>query len=71
MSDIPESKWNEFRRIDFSFEGRNAIVVFAHTPKEGNPWIMRTEYFGAFPAFDIAMLKRGYHLAYVSNMHRW
>ncbi len=71
MLNITESEWNGFQRLDFPFEGRNAIVVFADAPKEGNPWIMRTEYFGAFPAFDIVMLKRGYHLAYVSNMHRW
>ncbi len=71
MSNTPQTLWNGFRRIDFPFEERNAIVVFADSPKENNPWIFRTEYFGAFPAFDIEMLGRGYHVAYVSNEHRW
>lgn len=71
MQNIQESIWNGYRRLDFPFEERNAIVVFADTPKKGNPWIFRTEYFGAFPKFDIEMLGRGYHVAYVSTIHRW
>ena len=29
------------------------------------------EYFGAFPNFEISMLERGWHLAYISNKTRW
>lgn len=71
MSDPQTTLWNGFRRIDFPFEERNATVVFSDHPKAENPWIFRTEYFCPFPDFDLAMLKRGYHLAYVSNLHRW
>lgn len=69
--EVSESRWNGFKRIDFTFDGRNAIVVFADNPVEGNKWMMKTEYFGAFPNFEIEMLKRGYHLAYVANRTRW
>ena len=65
------SEWNGFECRDFEFEGRSAKIVF---PKERDPmgrWLLKTEYFGAFPNFEIEMLKRGYHLAYVANITRW
>jgi pimeloyl-ACP methyl ester carboxylesterase len=37
----------------------------------GRPWIWRTEFFGAFPALDLALLNAGYHVAYIDlqNMY--
>ena len=60
-----ESVWNGFKRIDFEFEGREAILVFPHIPNEGKNWLFKTEYFDAFPEFEIEMIKRGWHLAYI------
>lgn len=34
-------------------------------------WLLKTEYFGAFPDFEIEMLKRGWYVAYISNITRW
>ena len=67
---INKSLWNGFERIDFVFEGRNAILVFPEKPIEGNKWLYKTEYFGAFPNFEIEMLKRGYYLAHLENKSR-
>lgn len=68
---MTESVWNGFKRIDFEFEGMAAILVF---PKEANGnknWLLKTEYFDAFPEYEIEMVKRGWHLAYLKNVTRW
>ena len=65
------SEWNGFRRIDFLFEDKEAILVCPETPIAGNKWLFKTEYFGAFPAFELEMLARGYHVAHVKNTTRW
>ena len=66
-----QSEWNGFKKLDFCFNGRNAILVCPKTPDPAGRWLLKTEYFGAFPAFEIKMLGRGYHLAHISNITRW
>ncbi len=68
---MTESTWNGFRRIDFTFEGREAILVFPDENNAKNRWMLKTEYFNAFPDLEIELLKSGYHLAYVENINRW
>lgn len=65
------SDWNGFQRLDFTFEGKDAILVLPKTAAEGNKWMLKTEYFGAFPGFELEMLEKGYYLAYVQNDTRW
>ena len=55
-----ESIWNGFKKIEFDYEGRKAILVYPNTPTKENKWLYKTEYFGAFPDFEIEMLKKGY-----------
>ncbi len=66
-----ETEWQGFKSLNFKFEDRNAILVFPKSPNAEKKWLLKTEYFGAFPNFEIEMLKRGYHLAYVANVTRW
>lgn len=66
-----ESIWNSFRRLDFDFDGKQAILICPEHAIEGNKWLFKTEYFDAFPEFEIEMVKRGYHLAHVENTTRW
>ena len=66
-----ESTWNGFRRLDFEFEGYPAILVLPKAPNAARRLAMKTEYFGAFPATEIAMLEAGYHLCYIKNRSRW
>lgn len=68
---MTETIYNGFRRIDFEFEGMAAVLVFPETPNENKNWLLKTEYFDAFPDFQIQMLRRGWHLAYVKNVTRW
>ena len=66
-----ESEWGGYKRLDFKLNGRDVILIL---PKENDPqmrWMLKTEYFGAFPNFEIAMLERGWHLAYIRNSTRW
>lgn len=61
--------WNGFECEKFVFDGKNAIAVL---PKKANGgWLIKTEYWGAFPALEIEMLKRGYALAYIENETRF
>ena len=68
---MTESLWNGFRRIDFEFEGREAILVFPDKPNEKKNWLFKTEYFHAFVDYEVEMVKRGWHLAYIQNITRW
>ncbi len=68
---MKESTWNGFKRIDFAFEGREAILIFPNKATENKNWLFKTEYFDAFPNFEIEMVKNGWHLAYIKNVTRW
>lgn len=60
------------QRVEEKVEGvrevlgeRAALVVRPKAPAPGSPWIWRTEFFGHEPQADIALLGRGFHVAYV------
>ena len=59
------STWEGFERVDFRVDERPAWVVLPKAPAKGLPWIWRAEFFGHRPETDIALLKRGYHLAFI------
>lgn len=66
-----QSEWKGCRRLDFIFENRKACLVLPQEPCAGGHWMLKTEYFGAFPAFELEMLARGWHLAWIANLTRW
>lgn len=68
--DCKKSEWHGFERLDFNFFGRKAILVNPDHPVQENKWLYKTEYFGAFPEFELEMLERGYYLAYLENKSR-
>lgn len=59
-----KSQWHSFARYDFEFEGRASIIVAPEHPAPGTPWIWRARFFGHEPQTDIALLKKGFHVAY-------
>lgn len=67
---ITESTWNGFKRLDFKFEDRDCILICPENAVQGNKWLYKTEYFDAFPTFEIEMLKKGYHVAHMNNKTR-
>jgi alpha-beta hydrolase superfamily lysophospholipase len=65
------NEWNGYELLEFELMGRAAKLVLPKKRAEGAPWLLKTEYFGAFPAFELEMLSRGWHLAYIQNKTRW
>ena len=63
--------WNGFEKRDFVVDGRTCLLVLPKTPAAGKPWIWRTEFFGHEPQGDIALLGKGFHVAFmdVQNMY--
>lgn len=70
-SAVQTSKWNGFDRLDFTVGGRPAILVLPASAAPGRPWIWRAEFFGHEPQVDLALLARGWHVAYIDakNMY--
>lgn len=66
-----ETDWNGYKCLEFEFEQRKAKLVCPKVACEGNKWLFKTEYFGAFPSFELEMLEKGFHVAYVQNKTRW
>ena len=59
--------YHGFDRYDFEVDGCKALVV---TPRQVLPdmpkyWIWRAEFFDHRPELDLALLARGFHLAYI------
>lgn len=63
--------WHGFEMTRFTFEDREAIIVFPKEARPGNPWALKTEYWDAFPDVEVRLLEQGYHVAYVKNKNRW
>jgi sialidase-1 len=58
------SNWFGYQRIDFEFCGRASLLVLPGAAASGKPWIWRMRFFGHEPQADIALLSRGFHVAY-------
>ncbi len=61
------TKWEGFARHDFKVDGTDATVVVPDKPQPSRPWVWRGEFFGAFADADIALVKAGWHLAYLKT----
>ena len=67
---MSDNLWNGFEIEEFEFEERLAKVVFPKTTPNGK-LILKTEYFDAFPSFEVAMLEKGYTLCNIAHRNRW
>ena len=65
-----EIEWEDFSGIEFEFDGLNAKLIKPNVKPNGK-WALKTEYFGAFPALEVELLNRGWHIAYNENYNRW
>lgn len=68
---VQVSQWKGYQRLDFEVAGRPCLLVIPATPAPGRPWIWRTEFFEHEPQADLALLARGWHVAYMNakNMY--
>lgn len=53
-----------YAAIDFSLNGHACKVVKPKRTANNRPWVWRTRFWGHEPQTDIALLERGYHIAY-------
>lgn len=60
------SAYHGFDRYDFIVDGCKAVVVAPKEPAAGRPWIWRAEFFDHRPETDLALLAKGFHLAYIA-----
>ncbi len=67
----PHDTWHGFAKEEWTWNGRACLLVRPKVPAQLRPWVWRTEFFGHEPQADIALLERGFHLAYidVQNMY--
>lgn len=59
------NQWNGFEKREFEVDGRKCLIVLPTKAAENHPWIWRTEFFGHEPQADIALIKQGWHAAYI------
>ena len=57
--------WEGYPLERFSLNGRECLMASPRCPSaKGRPWVFRAEFFGAFPAVDLALLARGWHVGH-------
>ncbi len=61
--------WNGYRIEKTEFMGKELITVFPDRPN--GRWVLKTEYFGAFPSAELELLRQGYHIFHITNETRW
>ncbi|MDB4143780.1 prolyl oligopeptidase family serine peptidase [Akkermansiaceae bacterium] len=59
-----KSTFHGFDLYDFKVEDLSCKMVVPEKIAEGKPWILRARFFGHEPQTDIALLKKGFHVAY-------
>ena len=69
--DVPCEDFTDFRKSEFKFGGHDAVLLDPDEAIATPKWLLKTEYFGAYPALEVEMLKRGWHVAYLKNINRW
>lgn len=63
---IDSTDWHGFKSYKVDVDGKAVTVVVPEKPAAGRPWVWHGEFFGHKPAPDIELLKRGFHLVYMS-----
>ena len=66
-ADLPgtTSDFHGYVSHDFNVDGCGAHVVDPKTALPGRPWVWRTMFWDAFPNADIALLGRGFSIAFI------
>ena len=59
--------WFGYEMRQFKFAERDAKLVAPKEYAPGKPWIWRARFFGHEPQFDVAMLERGYAVAWLDS----
>ena len=70
---MTQSEWHGYERLDFVVDGQPATLIVPHQVAPGNPWVWRAEWFGDRhgPQVSLALLEKGWHLAYINASDRY
>ena len=61
---VKESNFHGFQQYNFKYKGNLCRIVSPKRTAEGKPWVLRARFWGHEPQTDIALLERGFHIAY-------
>ena len=59
------SDFHSFDQYDFEVDGLSCKIVVPKSIAAGRPWIWRARFFGHEPQTEIALLEKGFHVAFV------
>ena len=72
MKVLAEYRYDGIYHLEFEFKGKKCIALMNEDKtKRNGKTVLKTEYFGAFPALQNEMIKRGYTLLFIENRNRW
>ncbi len=60
-----QTDWNGYQQFHFKIAERPAYIVVPKLPATGKPWVWRARFPGYHAQMDIALLAKGYHVAFV------
>ena len=71
IGSIKHENFYGFPLSNFTFNGWECKIVQPKIVAPGNPWVLRARFFGHEPQADVALLERGFHIAYcdVSDLY--
>lgn len=63
---VKKQAFGKFVRYNFTFDGTGATLVVPQKAAPGNHWIWRARFFGHQPQTDLALLEKGWFVAYIN-----
>ena len=60
-----------YRMENVTIFEKNAKIVYPNEGTANGKWVLKTEYFDAFPDTEIKLLEKGYHVAFIATKTRW
>ena len=63
--------WSGFEFHRHVFEDMEAFVTCPNPGTANGQLLLKTHYWGAFPATEVELLKKGFHLCCIRNTNRW
>jgi lysophospholipase L1-like esterase/pimeloyl-ACP methyl ester carboxylesterase len=70
IKDLGNENFYGYKLTNFEFKGNACKLVEPKKTAPGAPWVLRARFWGHEPQTDIALLERGFHIAYcdVANL---
>jgi alkaline phosphatase D len=66
-----KSEFHDFNQFDFKLDDVDCRVVVPKQVAQGRPWIWRARFWGHEPQTEVALLEKGFHVAYCDVADLW